>query len=136
MWNEFGNSRRARLTVLRKLTGREKYARRAVAKYIVIVDLDAAQFRHRYRRGLRRRWLSVAQKFARVFAVGVRASKVFAEPTRLQLHVGAAFVALDDGAIVTLDTKFALLHDVTRTIGIVAADVQLAPFIDQVTVHQ
>src|SRR5262249_35689088 len=97
---------------------------------------DAAQFRHGDRRCLRRRGLSIAQKFARVFAVGVRASEVFAEPTRLQLHVGAAFVALDYGAVVTFDTKFALLHDVTRTVGIVAADVQFATFIDQVTVHQ
>src|SRR5690606_9297124 len=58
-----------------------------------------------------------------------------AKAAGFQLHLRAALVTFQRRAIVALDAEGALLDFVARTIRIVTANMELALFVNQVTVH-
>src|SRR5690606_17944688 len=58
------------------------------------------------------------------------------ETASLELHPTAALVALDDRAFISFEFKTALLHLKTRAIGFVAADMQFASVVQQITIHR
>ena len=130
------HKRRARLAVAGEAAGGEEQPGGAVAQHIVVVHRLATQLRHRHRVHLRRRRPAVAQQFARVLALAARATEILAEAAGFKLHVGAAFVALQHRAVVALDAETAALRLDAGAVGIGAADMQLAPLVDQITVHR
>ena len=130
------NQRRAGFPVLGKLAGGQEQAGGAVAQQVVVVHLLALEVRHGHRVGARRRRLAVLEQLAGVAAVVIGALEELAEAAGAQLHFAAALFALQRRAVVALDAEFALLHHVAVAVRVVAADVQLALFVDQVVFHR
>ena len=102
----------------------------------MIVHCFALQLRHRYRIHFRRRCLTVTQELASVLTGLITTAEILAEPTSFKLHILRTFIALDDRTIVTANLKFAALDLESAAIGIIAADVQFAPFVEEITIHR
>ena len=92
--------------------------------------------RHRDWIFTRRCCLTTAQQLASVLAFVVGATEILAETTDFQLHVAAAFFALNDRAVIALQTELALLDDITIAFRVIAADMQFAVFIDDISRHR
>ena len=136
MGEDFVDERRAGFPVAGELLGGEEQAGGAVAQHIDVVDGLAPQLRHRHRFHLRRRRLPAAQQLAGVLARSASAAEILAEAAGLELHLGAALVALQHRAVVALDAETAALDVDAAAIGIVAADMQLALLVDEVAIHR
>src|SRR3990167_3892369 len=136
MGDQFQHQRCAGFTVFRELAGSQEQTRSAVAQDVGVVDLLAFELRHLHRVHFRRRRFTAFQQFAGVLALTVGAAEELAETAGLELHLAATLVAIQARAFVALDTVLALFYFITAAIWVIAADMQLAGFIEQVGVHR
>ena len=121
--------------MLGELAGSQEKARGAVPQHIVIVHFLAAQLRHGHGVAFRRRRLAVAQQLAGILALLVGTAEILAEAARLQLHLTAALIAFDHRPLVPLQAEIPDLQLVAGTVGVVAADMELAVVVEKITVH-
>src|SRR5690606_32619136 len=125
----------ASFTVFRELAGSKEKPRSTVAQYVGIVDLLALELGHLHRIHLRRRCLATLEQLTRVLALGVGATEELAEAPSLELHLAAAFVALQARAFIALDAVLTFFDLVAGAIWVIAADMQLMRFVQQISIH-
>ena len=118
-----------------KLTRRQENTRSTISQYVIVLNLETAQLRHGNRVHFGRRDLAIAQQLPGIGTGRLAAAKVFPKAARLELHICATLITLDDRTVVAFNPELARLHFIAITIGVVATDMQLARLINKITVH-
>src|SRR3990167_1940839 len=136
MRDQLKHQRCAGFAVFRELAGSQEQTRSAIAQDVGVVNLFALELRHLHRIHLRWRRFTAFQQFAGVLALAIGATKELAETASLELHLATTLVAIQARAFIAIDAVLALLHFITAAIRVITADMQLAGFIKQVSVHR
>ena len=136
MWQQLIQIRCSGFAIFRELAGGKKNTGGTITQYIGIIYLATLQLRHLHRIHLRRRGFTTAQQLTGIFTLFAGTTEILAEPTGFQLHLGAALIAFQHGAIIALDLIQTAFDFRTITVRVITAHVQLAFTVDEVAVHR
>ena len=96
----------------------------AITQDKITVRFFTQQFRHMNWPGLGRRWLTIAQQLASIFALRVHTAKILTKTTRFELHLIVAFIVLQNRSVIPFNLEGAGFNFTARAIGVITADVQ------------